>query len=269
MKPDRSQSDLPRKSFGQNFLMNENVAKRIVKSLDLSDKDIVLEIGAGKGALTKHLLTQCQRVIAVEIDQRWCRYLADEFSGVENLLILNQDVLKLDLKRHAQKERMKVVGNIPYHLTSPIISFLVDNRNLISQALLTVQKEVANRICAKPDTADWSLLSVFTQLHAKTELLFVLEPSWFYPSPKVHSAVVELIFLEGLAVEVRDTSRFFEIARMMFQQKRKMILNSLVSGLNISKQEIKEKLEDVNIDYGLRPQSLDLEQLAIISSILG
>lgn len=264
----KNQDTKPRKSLGQNFLVNRGAALKIVRSLKLSDLDIVLEIGAGKGALTGYLLEKCKKVVAVEIDKRWCKYLEDKFQSFENLIILNQNILKLDLKKYTQREKIKIVGNIPYHLTAPIISYLIENKDLISQALLTVQKEVANRICAKPGSGDWSLLSIFTQLHACTKLLFVLEPNWFFPQPKVHSAVVELVFLDGLAVKVEDVDYFFKIAKMIFQQKRKMIINSLASGLDLSKSELKEKFEDIDIDPSLRPQELGLDKLATISSIL-
>ncbi|HEX9917305.1 MAG TPA: 16S rRNA (adenine(1518)-N(6)/adenine(1519)-N(6))-dimethyltransferase RsmA [candidate division Zixibacteria bacterium] len=267
-KTKENQTSKPRKSLGQNFLINKWAALSIVKSLNLSDSDIVLEIGAGKGALTGYLLERCKKVVAVEIDKRWCEYLEDKFRGFENLIILNQDILKLDLKKYAQGKKMKIVGNIPYHLTAPVISYLIENKNLISQALLTVQREVAKRICAKPGSGDWSLLSIFTQLHACTKLLFVLEPNWFFPQPKVHSAVVELVFLNGLAVGVENIDYFFKIAKMIFQQKRKMIINSLTSGLDLSKSEIKEKFEDIGIDPSLRPQELGLDKLAIISSVM-
>ncbi|MCJ7507731.1 MAG: 16S rRNA (adenine(1518)-N(6)/adenine(1519)-N(6))-dimethyltransferase RsmA [candidate division Zixibacteria bacterium] len=267
-KTKENQTTKPRKSLGQNFLINKGAALGIIKNLNLSNSDIVLEIGAGKGALTGYLLEKCKKVVAVEIDKRWCEYLKDKFQSSENLIILNQNILNLNLKKYTQEEKIKIVGNIPYHLTAPIISYLIENKNLISQALLTVQKEVANRICAKPGSGDWSLLSIFTQLYAQTKLLFVLKPSWFFPQPKVHSAVVELVFLDGLAVRVEDVDYFFKIAKMMFQQKRKMIINSLASGLDLSKSELKEKLKDIGIDPSLRPQELGLDKLAIISSIL-
>jgi 16S rRNA (adenine1518-N6/adenine1519-N6)-dimethyltransferase len=267
-KTKENQDTKPKKSLGQNFLVNKGAALSIVKNLNLSHSDIVLEIGAGKGALTGYLLERCKKVVAVEIDKRWCEYLKDKFRGFENLIILNQNILKLDLKKYTQGEKIKIVGNIPYHLTAPIISYLIENKNLISQALLTVQKEVANRICAKPGSGDWSLLSIFTQLHARTNPLLVLKPNWFFPQPKVHSAVVELVFLNGLAVRIENIDYFFKIAKIMFQQKRKMIINSLASGLDLSKSEIKEKLKDADIDPSLRPQELGLDKLATISSIL-
>jgi len=258
----------PKKSLGQNFLVNEDAALRIVEQLNLLPSDTVLEIGAGKGALTKHLLGKCKEVIAVEIDQRMCQYLKKKFSGYTNLQIVREDILRLNLRRYSQKGTIKVVGNIPYHLTAPIISRLIDNKESICLAILTVQKEVAERICAKPDTKDWSLLSILAQLHADVKFLFVLKPGWFYPPPKVRSAVVELSFLSNPRVKIENTEHFFGIARLMFQQKRKMIINSLASGLGLPKAETKEKLEKEKIDYSLRPQSLDLEKLAAISSVL-
>lgn len=254
--------------MGQNFLINEHAAEKITESLKLSASDVVVEIGAGKGALTKYLLGQSCKVIAVEIDQRWCRYLQERFSGHENLRIVNQDVLKLDLKEFAGGKKIKVVGNIPYHLTAPIVSFLIDKRKLISLAVLTLQREVAKRICAKPGSGDWSLLSILTQLYARARVLLILKPGCFFPSPKVCSATVELTFLDDLAVKVGDEKKFFRLAGTIFQQKRKMIVNSLASGLDLPKAEIKERLAQAGIDCDLRPQALGLEKLAIISFIL-
>lgn len=258
----------PKKKLGQNFLINDDAARRIVEQLNLLPSDTVLEIGAGKGALTKHLLKKCKEVIAVEIDQRMCQFLKENFSDYANLRIVSQDILQLDIKKYAHKGSIKIAGNIPYHLTAPIVSLLIDNRDSISTAILTVQKEVAERICAKPDTKDWSLLSILIQLYADAKLLFILKPGWFYPLPKVHSAVVKLSFLHNPRVEIEDMEHFFKLTRMMFQQKRKMIAGSLAFGTRLSKPELKQKLEKAGIDFSLRPQALSLEKLATICSVL-
>lgn len=259
----------PKRSLGQNFLSDDSAARRIVESLELREDDVVLEIGAGKGALTSHLLEKADRVLAVEIDVRLCRHLQKRFHGRENLSVINEDILKIDLREVIQPgTKCKVVGNLPFQITSPVISFVLENREIISPCVLMVQKEVALRICALPGNRDWSPLSIAVQLHSDARVLFHLKSESFYPAPKVDSSVVKITFLAEPQVSVPDEEWFFKVVRSAFSQRRKMILNSLAGSLDLPKGTIEVILKEVGIDPRKRAEALDLSQFADLASAL-
>ena len=260
----------PKKSLSQNFLVNDRAAKRIVDSLDLKEDEIVLEIGAGKGALTKYLLEKAKKVIAVEIDQRLCQYLEQRFLEKDNLVLLHQDILKVDFEKLAgQKGHLKVIGNIPYQITSPLISLLLKNRKLIPLSVLMVQKEVAKRICAKPKSKDWSPLSIAVQLHSEVKTLFHLKPTSFFPPPKVESSVIKILFSQSPRVLIGDENFFLSVVRGAFGQRRKTILNSLSANFNLPKREVELILDKVQIDPKRRAESLSIQEFADLSKALG
>jgi len=175
----------PKKSLSQNFLINDRAAKKIVDGLNIQEGDTVLEIGAGKGALTTHLLKKAKNLIAVEIDKRLCQYLEQRFFEKDNLVLINKDILKIDFESLADKKsHLKVIGNLPYQITSPVLSLLLENRRFIPLSVLMVQKEVAKRICAQPGSKDWSPLSVAVQFYSEVRTLFNLKPNSFFPPPK-------------------------------------------------------------------------------------
>lgn len=259
----------PKRSLGQNFLSDEGAAERIAESLELKKDDTVLEIGAGKGALTEHLVEHANKVLAVEIDARLCRHLRKSFRGKENLSVINEDILKVDLKDLIKPgAKCKVVGNLPFQITSPVISLLLENRETISLCVLMVQKEVALRICALPGRRDWSPLSIAVRLHSDAEVLFHLKPESFYPPPRVDSSVVRITFLAEPRVSVPDEEWFFKVVRSAFGQRRKMALNSLASSLNLPKSRIEVILKEVGIDPRKRAEALDLSQFADLTSAL-
>lgn len=258
----------PRKRFSQNFLVNLKAAKRIVDYLDLKQNDEVLEIGPGKGVLTQFLLEKAKRVYGVELDRNLCGYLKEKFKVKENFEIINQDILKFDLKKIAQKERrIKVIGNIPYQITSPILEYLIHNREFIDFAILTVQKEVAKRICAKPGTPDWSPLSIGIQLFSNPEILFTLKPNSFYPPPKVDSAVIRLKFLSRPRVDV-ELPFFTDLVKALFSQRRKTLLNSLSKSLDLNKDELQTILKDAEVDSQRRGETLNLKELGKLAKII-
>lgn len=260
----------PKKSLSQNFLVNDRAAKRIVDSLDLKEDETVLEIGAGKGALTKYLLEKAKKVIAVEIDQRLCQYLEQRFWGKDNLVLVNQDILKVDFEKLAgQKSHLKVIGNLPYQITSPLLSLLFENRKLISLSVLMVQKEVAKRICAQPKSKDWSPLSVTVQLYSEVKTLFHLKPTSFFPWPQVESSVIKIIFLERPKVFIANEEFFLSVVRSAFGQRRKTILNSLSANFNLPKKEVELILDKVKIDSKRRPETLSIQEFADLSKALG
>jgi 16S rRNA (adenine1518-N6/adenine1519-N6)-dimethyltransferase len=259
-----------KKSLSQNFLINQGAAKRIVDSMDLGQDDMVLEIGAGKGALTKHLLEKARKVFAVELDKRLCDYLDKAFGESENLKIIQRDILKVDFTDLVDSpDKFKVVGNLPYKITSPVLELLLEQKDRISLCVLMVQKEVAARICAHPGTRDWSPLSIGIQLYSKAEVLFHLKPSSFSPAPRVESSVIRLIFLPEPKVTLPDEDFFFRVVRAAFSQRRKILLNSLSNNLSLPKRELTLILNEVHIDPQRRPETLSIEEYAVLTSALG
>ena len=257
----------PRKRFSQNFLVNLKAAKRIVDYLDLKQNDEVLEIGPGKGVLTRFLLEKTKRVYGVELDKNLCKYLEEKFKDNENLEVINQDILKFNLKKITGEDRLKVIGNIPYQITTPIFEYLIQNREFIDSAILTVQKEVAKRICAKPGTPDWSPLSIGIQLFSNPEILFTLKPNSFFPPPKVESAVIRVKFLLRPKVDV-EFPFFTDLVKAVFSQRRKTLLNSLSKSLDLNKDELQTILKDAEIDSQRRGETLNLKELGKLAKII-
>ena len=258
----------PRKRFSQNFLVNLKAAKRIVDYLDLKQNDEVLEIGPGKGVLSQFLIDRAKKVYGVELDRDLCAYLKEKFKDRENFEIINQDILKFDLRKIVKKEgRLKVIGNIPYQITSPILEYLIQNREFVELAILTVQKEVAKRICAKPGTPDWSPLSIGIQLFSNPEILFSLKPNSFFPAPKVDSAVIKLRFLSKPKVEV-ELPFFSDLVKAVFSQRRKTLSNNLSKSLDLNKDELQAILKEAEIDPKRRGETLDLEELEKLAKII-
>jgi 16S rRNA (adenine1518-N6/adenine1519-N6)-dimethyltransferase len=259
----------PKKSLSQNFLIDQGAAKRIVDSLDLSQDDMVLEIGTGKGALTKYLLEKARKVFAVEIDKRLCDYLHRTFGGSENLEIIQQNILKMDFTSLVDSPgKLKVVGNLPYKITSPVLELLLEQKDLISLCVLMVQKEVAARIGAHPGSRDWSPLSIAIQLRSEVEILFHLKPGSFSPAPRVESSVIRLAFLPTPRVSLPDGRFFFHVVKSAFGQRRKILLNSLSANLSLPKRELTLILNEVHIDPQRRPETLSIEEYAVLISAL-
>lgn len=257
----------PKKRLSQNFLINDKASRKIVESLDLKPEDTVLEIGAGKGALTKHLLEKANQVLAVEIDQSFCVQLKQKFSHPENLQIINEDILKINFQKSIQpNNQCKVVGNLPYRITSPVLSLLLENKKFISLCVLMVQKEVALRLSSVPGSKDWSPLSIAIQLYSDIKILFHLKPSSFFPPPRVDSSVIKITFLSEPKVNVKDQKLFFKVVRSAFGQRRKILLNSLASNLDLPKKEIEVILNRIDIDSQRRAETLSLNEFADLTS---
>ncbi|NOX89889.1 MAG: ribosomal RNA small subunit methyltransferase A [Calditrichaeota bacterium] len=216
----------PLKRYSQNFLTNVHYQKKIVDALNIQPDDVVIEIGAGKGALTAHITdANPSRFIAVEIDERWVSELKEKFgSKVE---ILHQDILKLNFNQITTKEHsLKVIGNLPYHISSPILFRLIDSYPLIDRAVLMLQKEVARRICAQPNSKDYGILSVISQTYSKAEYLFEIKRGNFFPTPAVDSAVICLTFFRQIN-DFEDPVLYRKIVRTTFNFRRKKLKNSL------------------------------------------
>lgn len=256
-----------KKSFGQNFLVDENIARKIIDAAQLTSNDIVIEIGPGQGALTKYIVGKVKKFYAVELDKRVVDLLKENFSQ-EDLIIINEDFLKLDIEEIFRKERekIKIIGNIPYNITSQILFKAVENRNYIEDCVLMVQKEVAQRIVARENTKDYGILSVIISFYAETEILFKVSPSCFFPKPKVNSAVIKVKFYPALRYDV-DEHIFKEIVRTAFGKRRKTLHNALKYLPFYD--EVSTKLEKFELfSLNKRAEELSLEQFVELTRYL-
>jgi len=216
-----------KKKLGQNFLIDQNIQRKIISSLGLSGSDIVLEIGSGRGALTKLLCEKVFAVYAVEIDEELCASLKEEFKFTRNLKIIHSDFLKLDLLPILKEGKIKAVGNIPYYISSPIIERLLQFNKKISAIFLTVQKEFALRITAQPGSKAYGALSCFVQYYTQPKILFLISRNCFTPTPKVDSAFISLTPRLQKMLPSKEEDLFFKIVRSAFSKRRKTLRNSL------------------------------------------
>ena len=263
----------PKKYLGQNFLVDRKSADEIIGMCRLESTDWVLEIGPGLGALTQGIAGAAKKVIAVEKDRRVCAALVELMKGIGNTQFICEDFLELDLSRALSEcpPKIKAIGNLPYYITSPIIEKLIINRGNFSSIFITVQKEVGDRICAKPGGKDYGSFSCFTQFYTKPAVLLNLGKRVFYPQPAVDSVFMELSVLPKPPVQADNTERFFAITRAAFGKRRKTILNSLsyCASLNLDKNGIAALLERAGVKPTARPEELSLDDFARISNACG
>ncbi len=259
----------PKKRFSQNFLVNPHAARRIVDSLNLTGEDIVLEIGAGKGVLTQFLIQEAEKVLAVELDRNLIVTLHEKFAQADNLEIIPSDILKLKLPDYLPThQKIKIIGNLPYQITSPILEWVVNYREFIDLAVITVQKEVAKRICARPGTKEWSPLSIFCQVYTIPKLLFTLSAGSFFPAPKVKSAVVRLEILEEPQLPSAEQKAFFRLVHQIFTARRKTLLRTLIDRSKLPRSRLEEIFSEIGLDANTRGETLSLPQLRKLSGRL-
>jgi len=250
-----------KKHLGQNFLFDPSILKRIVEAAELSSENTVVEIGPGPGSLTKILADTVERVIAIEVDRELCEKLKEEFDEYGNVELVCGDALRY---RYDKLSAFKVVANIPYYITTPLIFRLIEQGGNLKSMTLTVQKEVAERIAAKPDTRDYGVLSIMVQYRAIPSLKFIIPKGAFRPVPKVDSAVIHLVMRELPAVHVKDEKLFSRLVRGAFSQRRKTLSNSLKS----VSPDIKDKIIQAGIDPMRRPGTLSIEEFARLADVL-
>jgi len=252
----------PIKSLGQNFLRDENILRNIVESLALQAGDVVVEIGPGQGALTKHLIEKPVSLIGIEVDERAVRLLQERFG--KTLVLIHRDVLEVNLGELAQSSgrTIRVVGNIPYYLTSEILFWLFDARAAVVDATLMMQVEVARRLVAPPKNKEYGVLSIFTQFYTTCELLFKVSRNCFFPKPEVDSAVVRFTFKKQLPDG--DEMLFRSIVRSTFGQRRKTLRNGLKSmGFDDA------VLRGIQFDFTRRPEELGVEEFLLLTTMIG
>ena len=263
------------KKYGQNFLVDTHILERIIDGAEIDETDCVLEIGPGIGTMTQYLCERARFVICVEIDKNLIPILNDTLSEYDNRVIINEDVLKLDINELAVKYNdgrpLKVVANLPYYITTPIIMGLFESHVPLKSITIMVQKEVAERMQVGPGTKDYGALSLAVQYYAKPEILTIVSAGCFIPRPNVDSAVIRLTLHETNPVSVKDEALMFSLIRASFNQRRKTLVNGLTNaGLNgIGKEQVLAALEKMGLSPTIRGEALTLDEFARLSDILG
>lgn len=262
-----------KKSLGQNFLIDTNILHNIIASADLTKAKAAIEIGPGIGALTEQLGRAAGKVMAIEIDQRLLPILSDTLSPYDNIDVVHGDVLELNLRaliedKLAGFEKISVVANLPYYVTTPILMKLLEERLPLENIVVMIQKEVAERIAAKPGTKEYGSLSVAAQFYADTQVAMIVPASVFVPRPNVDSAVIRLKVRDRPAVEVDDEDVFFRVVKSSFALRRKTLLNNLMNGLfpKAQKDAVVQMLEDIGIDPTRRGETLNMEEFARLAN---
>lgn len=262
------------KKFGQNFLIDKRVLGRIMDAAEIGEDDCVIEVGPGIGTMTQYLAERAREVVAVEIDKMLIPILEDTLSSYGNVTVLNEDILKVDIgalvqeKNHGQP--VKLVANLPYYITTPIIMGLLESDVPIESITVMVQKEVAERMQAKPGTKDYGALSLAVQYYAKAEVVANVPQNCFIPRPQVGSAVIRLTCYEKPPVEVKDAGRMFAVIRAVFNQRRKTMVNSVANAkeLGVSKDQVQTALERMGESQTVRGETFSLMQFARFTDFL-
>lgn len=262
------------KKYGQNFLIDGNILEKIMEASGITGQDYVLEIGPGIGTMTQYLAERAREVVAVEIDRALIPILEDTLSAYDNVTVIHQDILKVDIRQMAEERNggnpIKVVANLPYYITTPILMGLLESGVPLDSITIMVQKEVAERMQVGPGTKDYGALSLAVQYYAKPEIVMQVPPSCFMPRPNVGSAVICLTRHGQPPVRVRDEQRMFALIRASFNQRRKTLVNALANaaGLELSKDAVAGALGQMGLPPTVRGEALTLEQFAILSGLL-
>ncbi|KSV59423.1 16S rRNA (adenine(1518)-N(6)/adenine(1519)-N(6))-dimethyltransferase RsmA [Acetivibrio ethanolgignens] len=263
------------KKFGQNFLIDIHVLDKIMEAAGITKDDFVLEIGPGIGTMTQYLCENAREVVAVEIDKNLIPILSDTLSAYDNITVINKDILKLDLNQLAKERNggrpIKVVANLPYYITTPIIMGLFESHVPLESITVMVQREVADRMQVGPGTKDYGALSLAVQYYARPEIATHVPPNCFMPRPNVGSAVIKLICHEKPPVEVEDEKLMFKVIRASFNQRRKTLQNGLNNSPEIAlpKEQITEVIKEAGLPAAVRGEALTLEQFAALSNCIG
>ena len=263
------------KKFGQNFLIDTHVLEKIIKAAGITKEDCVLEIGPGIGTMTQYLAESAGRVVAVEIDRNLIPILGETLAEYDNVTVINEDILMVDIRALADEDNggrpIKVVANLPYYITTPIIMGLFESNVPIDNITVMVQKEVADRMKEGPGSKDYGALSLAVQYYAEPEIVANVPPNCFIPRPNVGSAVIRLTRHKTMPVEVKDPELMFRLIRASFNQRRKTLQNGLNNSpeLSFTKEQIARAIERLGLPAAVRGEALSLAQFAALSDILG
>ena len=254
----------PKKSLGQIFLVDENIARKIIRKLTPNPNDVILEISPGFGVLTKYLIPEVKKIIAVEIDRDLAKKLSTGYGQYKNFELLNRDFLETNLARLTNGcDTFRILGNIPYHITSPVIFKVFENRNLVHDMVLMIQREVAERIVATPGTKEYGILSVFSQLYSAPKILFHVSKNVFKPKPNVASSIVRWDFSNQRKLPERNVELLERLIHVAFQQRRKMLRRSLRGDA-----EFAEKLSRINLELERRPEDLSPDEFVELANAM-
>lgn len=262
------------KKFGQNFLIDTRVLERIIAQAEITKDDMVLEIGPGIGTMTQYLCENAREVVAVEIDNSLIPILEDTLSEYNNVTVINDDILKVDINKlveeHNAGKPIKVVANLPYYITTPIIMGLFEKKVNVDSITVMVQKEVADRMKSGPGSKDYGALSLAVQYYSKPEIVANVPPNCFMPRPNVSSAVIRLKLYDEMAVKVENENLLFRLIRASFNQRRKTLVNGIKNSgeLNYTKDQVVEALAKMGLNENIRGEALTLEQFGELSDIL-
>lgn len=262
------------KKFGQNFLIDTRVLERIIAQAEITKDDMVLEIGPGIGTMTQYLCENAREVVAVEIDNSLIPILEDTLSEYNNVTVINDDILKVDINKlveeHNAGKPIKVVANLPYYITTPIIMGLFEKKVNVDGITVMVQKEVADRMKSGPGSKDYGALSLAVQYYSKPEIVANVPPNCFMPRPNVSSAVIRLKLYDEMAVKVENENLLFRLIRASFNQRRKTLVNGIKNSgeLNYTKEQVVEALAKMGLNENIRGEALTLEQFGELSDIL-
>ena len=262
------------KKYGQNFLISPDILEEIIEAAQITKDDFVLEIGPGIGTMTQYLCEAAREVVAVEIDTNLIPILGDTLSAYDNVEVMNADILKVDIAKLADERNggkpIKVVANLPYYITTPIIMGLFESHVPIDSITIMVQKEVADRMQEGPGSKEYGALSLAVQYYAKPEIVVNVPPSCFMPQPKVGSAVIRLTRHENPPVDVDNEKLMFQVIRASFNQRRKTLANGLnnFGSFSLGKEEIQKSIEELGVPVNIRGEALSLEQFAKLSNII-
>ena len=259
--------DKPKKSLGQNFLVDKNIQRKIIQACAFKASDAVLEIGAGRGELTGLIAEKVAKIYALEIDTRLCEILKANLEGSSNVEMINQDVLKFNLKRYFSEAvaRIKVVGNIPYYITTPIISHLFKFREKIDTVFITVQQEFARRMAAQPGSKDYGSFSCFSQYYTEPKILFPIKKTSFFPSPKVDSCFLRMDIKRRLPLGRKQEDLLFRFIRAAFNKRRKTLRNSLKGVASL--QKLGQFFDRYSLDKNIRPEDLSLQHFINLTTL--
>lgn len=270
---------VPSKSLGQNFLTDQSIIKKIVDCADIRLNDIIVEIGPGLGAITGHmanLLGEEGKLFAIELDKKLSDLLREEYKTNEIITVVNADILKTDLSGLLSEnginsnKKIKVVSNLPYYISTPVLFKLFEYHDRIKEIIIMVQKEVADRICALSDTPEYGALSVASAFYSKPEVLFDVSPGCFIPPPGVNSSVVKLTMCSNNLLSVKNKKNFFNLIKAAFGQRRKTLVNAMFNSgfFNRSKPELVEILHELGVDERVRGEVLSLQQFISLENLL-
>jgi len=261
---------MPRKKWGQHFLADKNILKKVIKTAEIEKEDIVLEVGPGLGEMTQALAHEARKVIAVEIDPRLVEILRIKLADIPNVEIIQSDILKFDVRKHlgSEKHPVKVVANLPYQISTPLLFHFIDSRDLFSALILMLQREVAERMVAPPGRKTYGPLSVLIQSVADVSICFTVKPSAFFPPPEVETAVIRLSWKKSPMIAPEQEDGFRAVVKGCLGYRRKTLANALKHSNLLLQENLEKRLEEIGIDPRRRPETLSVQEFVGLASVL-